>query len=304
MSIAARILERYQRYGWSELEGEWGHIHDTARREYHHALDTADEETLTKMLGAMFQTSIVWGLVTFDVGTLVSEENKQKFVTLSEENLAVWSSHTSAGPKDLRRLDAPKAGGPAVVHFEDVRVMFDTPRHDHYAQRISDLTPGFGRVVEIGGGYGGTALQLRRARDDVQVVIVDLPETLYLAWYWLTEAGVHVAWWDEDPEADVLLVPNGEVSKIQNVDLVFNAHSFSEMPLEVVKNYLAWVERVEPRYLYHDNAHLLNPLNEFSEVRACDMVPGEPYRELYRAPTVWPEMGVRYWEFLYERGET
>ena len=319
MTIAAGILERYKRYGWSEPPGEWGHLHSEQRKSYHDILEAGDEAVLQALLGGMFQSDAVVGLVGFNIDMLrclnmpsSPDDFETAFSTFTETCLTIWAAYIDGMTTDFARLHAPQLGLAMVAEMPDgIQIMPDTPRHDHYAQRIIKLLPDGGTVFEIGGGYGGVALQLLRASDNIRVVLCDLPETLYLAWWWLSNATDRtVAWYDDDPSADVLLVPAQERDTWHgSPDLVFAAHSLSEMTLPVVESYMGWVRQMLPRYFYIDQARMMTAEKddvqltaaEWPEVLTDDMVPGPPYREVYRAPTIWPVTGSRYWEFLFER---
>jgi len=151
---------------------------------------------------------------------------------------------------------------------------------------------------------------LLRARDNVQVVLCDLPETLYLAWWWLANAiDRTIAWYDDDPSADVVLLPAHEKEGWYGADVVFAAHSLSEMTLPVVEQYMAWWPKLCPRFYYIDQVQMMvRPVagrvasrDRWPEVLTEQMVPGMPYRETFRAPTQWVMGAGRYWEHIYER---
>ena len=312
MSIAAAIIERYQTYGWSEPPGEWGAIHNCSRREYHDVLERGDTDALQLMLGRMFIDAACAGIVTFDQRHANDDPTVDYFKNDVCQNLCRWMEHTSSTEDDISRLEAPQVGSPCVIDVDGIGVMYDTPRHDHYAQRIISLLQDGGVVFEIGGGYGGTALQILRSSENIRVVLCDLPETLYFAWHWLDNSTDRsVAWHDDDPFADVVLLPAHEIKGWYKADVVFAAHSLSEFTLPVVQDYMEWIQTRLPRYFYHDNVHSGNldiavapghvgTYDIWPEVMSCDMDPGDSYREVYRAPTLWRGTGQRYWEFLYE----
>ena len=65
-------------------------------------------------------------------------------------------------------------------------------------------------VLEIGVGYGGMARQLLQYCDDIQIVLCDLPETLYIAWHWLTQVTDRTIGWLGD-DTDVVLLAAQEL---------------------------------------------------------------------------------------------
>lgn len=293
------IRERYQRYGWSLPPGEWGHIQNGPRRELHTALDAGDTTALDEIFGSMFTHHVCVGLVS--AGCDISRE---KLTDWFRANIQLWSLYSDS--TDLSILDAPDIGNPTLAYVDGSSVMPDTPRHDHYAQRILALKPK--TVLELGGGFGGLALQIMRRSDDTRVIICDLPETLYLAWYWLSRATDRTVGWYGEGDADITLLPAQNIDTLEGkIDVVFSSHSLSEMDAATVARYIGFVE-ARARYFYHDNAHKrLNASGAyaseaFPEVLATSMVP-KGFREVYRAPTSWAGSGERYWEFLYERKE-
>lgn len=310
MSMVKKILKMHQRYGWTEQGGEWGWIQDTARAGLRVVLDAGDEAGLAALLDQFFQNPVCGGLVSFSYREMREQGWSKLFTKDMLRNVGLWELHT--GSSDIARLESPGVGAPLVGECEGVSVQYGTPRHDHYATRIAKLLPHGGTVVEIGGGYGGTALQLLRQRPDARYVIIDIPETLYLAWYWLDAAGMDVGWWDDLKRvSDVTLVAASDMVALVRPDVVFSAHALCEMPREIVDGYMARIRKMEPRYFYHDSAHDMGIVSHpeykgstaeaFPEVQAMELDPGEAYREVYRAPTLWPGTGGRYWEFLYER---
>lgn len=299
---AADVIARYRRYGWSATTGEWGMIQEQTRRSFHDALDAGDEQAVGAMLASLFQKPPALGLLSFDHRD-DDDETNARLARYMDTNLRLW------GGWDVSILRAPDAGAPVCVAVNGIPVMFDTPRHDHYARQIVQLLPEGGTVLEIGGGYGGMALQLQRRSRDIRVVLVDLPETLYLAWYWLDAAGVLVSWHDTNPHASVVLLPWTDLAEwTGKTDLVFASHSLSEMDAATCAAYVAWIETRKPRWFYHDNAtHMVRATGDgesttselYPETLANQLIP-RGYRKRGERRMDWPLTGNRYCEFLYE----
>ena len=118
-----------------------------------------------------------------------------------------------------------------------------------------------------------------------------------------------LAWWDDDPGADIVLLPCTEMAWLNKVDVVFAAHCLGEMSADTVASYIALIDRLRPSFYWHDSPHtsFVGPrktpmtFEAFPELRSELLMPHAPYREVYRAPTTWSNTGSRYWEFLYER---
>lgn len=303
MSICEQIIERHKRYGRTQQAGEWGKIQELPRAQYLALLDAGDPDALEAHLQNFFQSTTASGLVSWD-GAL-TEENQAEFANALRHNLDMWSLYT--GEDDLSILEAPLAGNPIRGVVNGIHIMLDTPRHDRYAKLVTNLVPEDTTILEIGCGYGGFALQMLR-RQQVIIGLYDLPETLYLAWWWLTSTTDYMIGWDASERVDVLLIPAG--SKIWGLwDVVTSAHSLPEIPAEIVNGYMEQIRDARPLYFFHDSAHariqgdgsLL--CEAYPEVMASQIDPGPGYREVYRAPTPWARTGGRYWEFLYRRDD-
>ena len=295
MTIIQQIIDKHRRYGWTEQGGEWGHIQDDVRLAYREILDSGDTNALGELLGRMFRDDMCSGLVSFDHREAETDGWSDLFKQDMVRNIWLWQLHTGGG--DPSRLEHQRTGKPLLGDVGGVLVQYDTPRHDHYATRLSALLPHGGTVVEIGGGYGGTALQLLKMRPDVRYTIIDIPETLYLAWYWLDAAGVDVGWWDDPKHVpDVTLVPTGDMVAVLEPDVVFSAHALCEMPADVVSGYMRRIRKMAPTHFYHDSAHDRgiawhsgyegSTAEAFPEIQAPELNPGDEYREVYRAPTL------------------
>jgi hypothetical protein len=294
--VAAGIVERFRRYGWSTPEGEWGAINAETRSELHGILSAGDPRALASYLNKMFQTPLYYGLVSMSDSV---DDVLQQVLW----RLALWTYFTPERNDEV--LAAPKVGSPFVVDVNGVPIAIDTPRFDLYAQRIAALSPG--TVLELGGGYGGVALQASR-RCDAQWVLCDIPETLYLAWYWLSYAADrHIAWWDEDPGADIVLLPQTELEASGcRPDVVFAAHTLSGLPAPEIARYMAWLDKSGARYFYHDDAtEDSGPgvwmADRFKETLLADFHVPDSY-ELVRSDRIpWAGPCDRFQEALYAK---
>lgn len=313
---AADIIAAHRRYGRSAPLGEWGAIQDGPRAGLLALLDAGDEAGLAAYLAQMFRTPAMAGLVTLD-WRLVRDDTAALHRDM-QTALKLWLQTSPNTSEDLRTLAAPTLyGEPFTVRVLDLDVMVDTPRHDYYARRVHELVQG-GVVVEIGAGYGGFACQLLRAHPkQYRVVLVDLPETLYLAASWLARAlpSHQLAWYSDDPDADIVLVPAQEMWQYAvRPQLVFSSHSLSEMAPGVAMDYVRWLGHSRAMWFYHDNAEQVGSATSpgpngldgttcaaFPEVTNRNLVPDLNYREHLCGPLHWPNTGCRYREHLYER---
>jgi hypothetical protein len=171
--ILDSIRARHARYGWSVPTGEWGLIQSQHRRLLRAALDADNVAALDALLRRMFRGDLAFGLVSMprDPATTLPRQVTWR--------LALWAKTTDA--PDLRRLAAPDIGAPVVIYADGpdtapVPLMPDVCRFDTYARRIARVLPPDGTVLEFGGGYGGTALQvLRSNRINPRLDALDAP---------------------------------------------------------------------------------------------------------------------------------
>lgn len=274
-------------------DGEWGWINQNKKTDYLHALDSGNTEKLAHILSNFFREDAAFGIYS----------NYGETMQLDlEKDVGIWKEFTEQ--TDLSILETPDVGNPYDISVGGVRIAPDQPRHDYFACKIKTLAPD--SMLEIGGGYGGLALQIMR-RMKVSYVNIDLPETLYIMYYFLSKAGYDVQWAiDSLPEAQIVLVPTDRKQLVTGkYDLVFNSNSLSEMGRPTVESYFDSINTVwQPIYLLHQNSNvLLFPDSvRHIEVLSKDFpIDKTKYIEIYRAISPWQGAGGRYREFLYKQ---
>ena len=301
--VASGILSRYRRYGWSDPAGEWGLVQSEGRTNLRAAMEAGDVAVLAALLADDF-FGLCGGIGS---NAEVTPDVVERVLESWAVSVSRWADLATRGTVDVGDVLAP------VLH-DCIVASLDTPRHDHYAVQIMRYLPDGGTLLEIGGGYGGVARQLYARGSAVRVVLCDLPETLYLAWYYLSETtGLRIAWWDDDLSADLVLVPDFDLRAWGGrPDMVFAAHSLSEMPPDVARGYMTWANEQGARYIYSDNAAWTTPsppggkpnlCERFPEVLMGDLVPPGPYAERWRRQVGWDLPETRYIEAFYERVE-
>ncbi len=274
-------------------DGEWKWINENKKPNYIKALQQGNAETLAAILANVFREDASYGFYTYDTDSL-------KTSIISDLN--IWREFTEQD--DISSLFMPDVGRAHGITVEGTLIAPFQPRHDYYALKIKSLGPQ--TILEIGGGYGGLALQLSR-RANVKYINCDLPETLYVAYYFLKKVGLNVQWAiDEWPDSQIVFVPTNRRRMIKKADLVFNGLSFSEMSKKTVDDYFKLINNVwKPRYIFHQNSNVLlfpdSPRH--IEVLARDFPIDKKYREIYRAISPWQGGSGRYREYLYDRGD-
>ena len=124
-------------------------------------------------------------------------------------------------------------------------------------------------ICEIGSGFGGLAVHLSRILKKSTYVLVDLPETLFIAGAYIIvndpEAKIYIF----DPQNfskeyiasnyqnyDYLLIPNTALHDLAglNIDLFINMMSFQEMPEELISDYVRFAYDNCSGFMYSSNA--------------------------------------------------
>lgn len=297
-ALAQGILDRHKLYGWSDPAGEWGEIQRDVRAGFKDILDAGDTHKLDRCLAGFFRTPLYFGLVS--ITEAVDKLGEQVLW-----RVALWSYLTDG---DIDKIKAPDVGDPFVVNISDTKVMVDAPRFDVYANHIAKALPDGGLVVELGGGYGGLALQLKRRAPNTRVVLVDIPETLYLAWYWLTLTGeCSVSWIDERVDADVTLVPVDMFGDLTlEPDLVFAGHMLSGLDADTIAEYMTWLSVSGARYFYHDDAVERADAgvwlaDRYDEVLVEKFNVPDCYTEVWRDRIPWTGITDRFCQVFWER---
>jgi len=155
-------------------------------------------------------------------------------------------------------------------------------RQSYNAYQISNiLADNKNTIVEIGGGWGSFPYHLFKFNDfDGQYISIDLPQVGVLSAFFLIHAlpdkKIVLFGEQDDGDNDILLLPSGcayDPAYFQDniADLVFNSHSLTEMPNEVVLNYVALINKISKPggYFLHKNHRL------FFQHLTRDFVPGD-----------------------------
>lgn len=158
-----------------------------------------------------------------------------------------------------------EAGHPEFVECNDVRVGKQDillvhnlrtflPWYDAVHNATSSHNP---IIIEIGGGYGGFAAKLKKARPKAKIIIFDLPESgafqyLYLSKLFpeerilsLVDVSGDLSSFVRETDFDVLLLPGWEMDNLDDgvVDMAVSLRTFLELNLSIVEYYLRNLER-------------------------------------------------------------
>jgi putative sugar O-methyltransferase len=135
-----------------------------------------------------------------------------------------------------------------------------------------------GRVVEIGGGWGGFAETFLRRFPNAKYTIVDLPEVLIFSSTflstWYPDKKLHIFGTESTEEdlcdADILLISNSDATSLPKsiqFELMINSVSFQEMTSKQVREYISFGMERSCRSFYSLNRDRSNYNTEISSVR-------------------------------------
>jgi putative sugar O-methyltransferase len=134
-------------------------------------------------------------------------------------------------------------------------------------------------VLEIGGGWGGFAYQVKTLFPDVRYLIVDFPELFLFSATYLRTVFPKASVAFVDPEsseaplvdADFVFVPNTLADRVAKYspDILINVASFQEMTAEQVSSYAALAHRSGCRNLYSLNRERSSYNDELSSISEC-----------------------------------
>lgn len=214
----------------------------------------------------------------------VNEEDRRRFTDWMARDYMLWKNLFHAPPEELA---IPLVGNPWGYFVDDVLIAPKALRYHVLATQLRNLTADAKRpvIAEIGAGYGGTAHFLMRGERPATYIDFDLPEVLLIAAYYLIRTLPHrnVVLWEPgfklDQAAlaanDVILCPNWAIASLpaSSVDVFLNTFSLSEMPIEVIREYIQNIERSCRGYFLYNNMDREGVVNRGHERVPCSQYP-------------------------------
>ena len=316
IAIAAEILAidaRLTRYRGAT--GEWRWINDNKRKNYLQTLEEGDSAHLARCLVNMFRNDASYGIISSDFEIVKKSSLARKAL---ESRILLDLDALREFDEDYIEeswLKSYKTCGNLYGYLAPDKslVGVDDARHRYFAHKIRRLLTDSKiknpTILEVGGGYGGLCYQLMHKPIKGSVFVnCDLPETLYLAYFFLKRSlpkKIRIAWaFDSIPTADVILLPAHKKDLIKRADLYFNANSFSEMSESTLRGYMTLLHRLAPKFFLHQNSNfiLFPDSPRHIEIPASQFPIRESrFKRMYAAIAPWQGAGGRYREYLYIR---
>jgi putative sugar O-methyltransferase len=225
-----------------------------------------DIKALGRMYERFYRDPCSQGLVgwprSWDSGTDREHIEEAELRILRDEThyrIGCWRAQTGER-YPVSALESPDVGKPFGVWVDGSFVVARAEYHHACACRTSHFTSADGTVVEIGGGYGGMAYHLLRARTGIRYIDFDVPETLALAAYYLGNAlperklvlcGEEEGALNGIEAGAIALLPPWRMACMpdKSADVTFSAHLLCDLAPVARERYLMEIARFTKGYL-------------------------------------------------------
>jgi hypothetical protein len=287
-----------------QANNEWRNYLDAGWRRYRDALRGGSFDELARLLRSYFRNEGIAGIWA-DRNVFETFRDLRGAAALFSagqmmRQYLVWRE--LCPQSGIQELEAPAVGNPWGYRFGDALVYQPAFEYHFQARHLQNLLGAHAHpvVMEIGGGFGGLAYQLRRARPGVRYLGFDLPENLLIQDYTLSVAfpGARILRYSPAidtlrrslfEEYDVILMPNFMLPRAEAglADLVINVRSLSEMGADTVAEYFAQIARLCRRFFFHEN--LSAPRLDGYFGLTCDSFPSLPgFIQVAAHESRWP----------------
>jgi putative sugar O-methyltransferase len=296
--------------------GQWEWINKNIKNRFVRAINCYDVNFLLIELTNFFKSKSSFGLISSTYENVFKKKKKIFFKSDILKNIQVWEEFVKLNNKDYNLIHENKdIGSPYGIIYRGKKIIYDTPRHDYYAYKIINILKHKKNptILEVGGGYGGLLLQLLKRNFKFNYVNVDLPETLLTAYYYLRKKikiNIQLKKKLNIFKEKIIFVPysknfiNEEMGKMQ-IDLLFNANSFSEMSKKILSDYFYLInKKIKPKFILHQNSNVnLFPESErHIEIQASEFnIDMKNYVKIFSNVSMFQGGSGRYREYLYKR---
>jgi hypothetical protein len=293
----------------------WDNIVSNNKKDFYEPIRKGDICSASVVLANFFKTSAIVGL--WEGGAyaplMKSIKRRLSFIAATLRNYDLWHVLTNEPPGVV---ELPNAGNPFGYRINGNIVSTAQFKLHYHARQTYNLVNNIGTkpvVAEIGGGFGGIAYYLFKMGFKGTYLNFDIPETLILSAYFLNKAfpdknilfydGQEYITLEDINKYDIILMPNFILKRAPDlsVDIVVNTRSFSEMPVETIREYMLQINRICRKYIYHDNANYSSHPNE---IPAHSFPIPSSFGLLTKVKSVWyggHSVQNRFVEYLYER---
>ncbi|MFL2945986.1 MAG: putative sugar O-methyltransferase [Parvibaculales bacterium] len=274
------------------ISNEWIPVYRKNMSQLISALKGDDVPYLGKCLGNFFREKFANGLVGLPINMqrILNRPTKLNKNWYLQDAIYRIQLLKELYPKiDLEALNLGYCGNPYGVIYDGIFVRTNADYQFYIAKRLEELLleEAAPIVLEIGGGFGGTASFLSSIVNKIKMYIdLDLPETISISTYYLMslfpDAKFNLYGEDFDPDADFTLYPAFMIERLplDKIDIAFNSYSFGEMSADAAQNYVDHIGRIKVRKFYHIN-HTRNSKTSADEIKYSN------YQLVDRSQSLW-----------------
>ncbi len=317
--IFREIIEFNNSYSsMNYFDGTWEWIDKEKKNNFHKHFAKNNLKKLNEVFSNFFRNHLSFGLISSHWEKRKNIGWKRKLYSDIYKNLSSWEEFTKKANKDYKLLHSKtEVGNPYGLTYKKNIILFDTPRHDYYADKIAKLIKNSKKtpiIVEIGGGYGGLVAQLIKRKLNFKYINIDIFKTLPVAYYYLKKSfkidiAVMKSVTNKDIDKnDFIFIPffgQNFWQTNKKINLVFNSNSFSEMGKKTLHQYFLCInKKIKPLYLLHQNTNIASfkKLRKYREIPSTKFpIDFNSYEMINSSISLFQGGSGRYREYLFKR---
>lgn len=317
--IFKEIIEFNQSYSSSNyFDGTWEWIDREKKIFFHKNFEKNNLKKINDVFSNFFRNHLSFGLISSHWEKRKKIGWKRKLLSDIYKNLSTWEEFTKKSNQDYKLLHSSKEiGSPYGLNYKNNIILFDTPRHDYFANKINNLIKNSKKtpiILEIGGGYGGLLAQLIKRKLNFKYINIDIFKTLPVAYYYLKKSfKIDIAITKSITNQDIdknnfIFVPffgQNFWHSSKKINLVFNSNSFSEMGKKTLHKYFECInKKIKPLYLLHQNTNidLFKKLRKYKEIPSSKFpIDHSNYEMINSSISMFQGGSGRYREYLFKR---
>jgi putative sugar O-methyltransferase len=317
-TILNEIIKYNNSYDHSNyFGGTWEWI-DKKRDVLHKTINKNNLKKINDTFSNFFRNQLSFGLISSHWEKRHNIDWSRKLQSDIYKNLCAWKEFTKKSDKDYNLLHSKNGiGNPYGLFYKKKIIIFDTPRHDYYANKIIKLIGKSKKIpiiIEIGGGYGGLVAQLIKRKLKFKYINIDIFKTLPVAYYYLKknfkiDIAIMKSIKNKDIEKnDFIFIPyfgQNFWNSDKKTNIVFNSNSFSEMGKKTLYKYFKCINKeIRPSYLLHQNTNIASfkVLKKYQEIPSAKFpIDYNNYEMINSSISLFQGGSGRYREYLFKR---
>lgn len=205
-------------------------------------------------------------------------------------------------------IGVSSVGGPYGLRAGDQLITMNSPEYVHVAWRLSQVAQrhcsGALEVLEIGAGFGATALYFLRLAEVERYTIVDLPEIACLQAYYFGKClgAESISLYGEPGGGKVRIIPPHALAEVPSASIVLNQDSLPEIPAAAARGYVEWIRDHVTGVFFSYNHETLLAGGQFAVTAVPELVADVGGLERVSRDLSWSRPG--YVEEIYRPAAT